>query len=511
MHYRRMLNFRGGTGSFTDCLPATIERYGWTPEAVAEACRRHDILVPIRSVVRVPGRRTVIPNLEFYGRVHYREHYELALDVARRHSPEIYPFVLATANGSRLAGCNISVMRRDLFAGYVDWLTAVLEKVEAAADLAGLNAYQRRLVGFLAERLSNSYVDYLVARQGAAKRELRIVNGIFGVTPVPEIDAGEAARMARARPRPAAGSGDRIHVAFAIDDAHLPHAAAAILSILAGLHTEQPINIHVLSEGPLPPERQSRLAAALACSPAAQLRFHAVDRSALAGLPFIGAKRGSLARYFPLHLHRLLPDLARVIYLDADVIACANLAELWGFPLGDAAIAGAPDADGFEHSLRLRLGDHLCISPGVLLLDLDRLRQLEQPGRWEEIVRAHGERIVQPVLDLLNLAYEGQVARLPLRWNVSSRLFLLRPVGAGFPSEEAEAARHDPALLHFSGEGKPWRPGSRHPYRHAYWYWRAQTPWPGTGWRRLVSEYGFTGRDAERAVRRLRYRLSGNG
>lgn len=52
---------------------------------------------------------------------------------------------------------------------YVDWLVDMLEAVESRIETpSGSHLAQRRVIGFLGERLTSSYVDYLVARHSAS-------------------------------------------------------------------------------------------------------------------------------------------------------------------------------------------------------------------------------------------------------------------------------------------------------------------------------------------------------
>lgn len=187
MHYRRFLDFRfrhrGGT--IGDVSEATILRFRLTPRRVASLCLRYDLLVPAPMQFGAAGRRRSV--LDQYARKHHREHYMLALETVRKRTPDLYDFALATANGNSLRCCNISVMRREFFAMYVDWLVGILEAVESQIDLARLAPDQRRVIGFLGERLTSSYVDYLVAHHGAICREFGIVLAEF-----PQLSAAPA-------------------------------------------------------------------------------------------------------------------------------------------------------------------------------------------------------------------------------------------------------------------------------------------------------------------------------
>ena len=61
--------------------------------------------------------------------------------------------------GNRAAQYNMMFCRGDLFDEYCAWLFPMLFELEKHADLSGANDYQRRLFGFLSERLLNVWID----------------------------------------------------------------------------------------------------------------------------------------------------------------------------------------------------------------------------------------------------------------------------------------------------------------------------------------------------------------
>lgn len=53
---------------------------------------------------------------------------------------------------------NMFIARREVIGRYVEWLFPLMELLESRLDIAGRNPAQRRVYGFLAERLLNLYV-----------------------------------------------------------------------------------------------------------------------------------------------------------------------------------------------------------------------------------------------------------------------------------------------------------------------------------------------------------------
>lgn len=62
--------------------------------------------------------------------------------------------------GNRLSLYNMLIARREWYDRYCAWLFAVLATMEPQVDMTGYSAYERRLYGFLGERLLNVYIEH---------------------------------------------------------------------------------------------------------------------------------------------------------------------------------------------------------------------------------------------------------------------------------------------------------------------------------------------------------------
>ena len=54
---------------------------------------------------------------------------------------------------------NMFVMKREIFDDYCQWLFGILSQVEAQIDISGYSQYDRRVFGFLGERLLDIYLE----------------------------------------------------------------------------------------------------------------------------------------------------------------------------------------------------------------------------------------------------------------------------------------------------------------------------------------------------------------
>jgi len=56
-----------------------------------------------------------------------------------------------------LIGCNIYVAKTAVIREYYEWLFPILERVDKEIDVSGMDKYQQRLPGYVAERLLSAF------------------------------------------------------------------------------------------------------------------------------------------------------------------------------------------------------------------------------------------------------------------------------------------------------------------------------------------------------------------
>jgi hypothetical protein len=81
-------------------------------------------------------------------------------DVLADISPSYLQSFTSVSKGNSCSLFNIMVCRRSTLIDYCDWLFPVLFELERRVDPACLDGYQKRLIGFAAERLLNVWVHF---------------------------------------------------------------------------------------------------------------------------------------------------------------------------------------------------------------------------------------------------------------------------------------------------------------------------------------------------------------
>lgn len=206
----------------------------------------------------------------------------------------------------------------------------------------------------------------------------------------------------------------------------------------------------------------------------------------------------------------LIGDNGRALYIDADMVVCDDLSELWSIQM-DQPVAAVVDAHiGWvanptmwrpwrEEALEPRSP---YLNTGTMLIDLDNWRQSDLTSKILSLLNQYSLPCVDQ--DALNLVLGGGFLELPARYNSMPYHILstFRHVDAVTPDREINDALTRPAILHFhrSFLGKPWTFGSAHPATNL---WRTLADEAYPRWRRSFDVAGLARRFAARRARML--------
>jgi hypothetical protein len=160
-------------------------------------------------------------------------------------------------------------------------------------------------------------------------------------------------------------------------------------------------------------------------------------------------------------------DLRRAVYLDADTVVLGPLHELLA---ADAAFAAAPNLDW-------TLADNFCDPRPLTSLRLDPALPAFNSGVFTAHVSAWGPAFLAELLDLqarfgTDFLYPDQSA-LQLALNRPGRRFTWLPPRLNAMAEFWDWTDPDrlPALVHYAGHEKPWRPDCPYPAQHFFFRW----------------------------------------
>jgi lipopolysaccharide biosynthesis glycosyltransferase len=270
-----------------------------------------------------------------------------------------------------------------------------------------------------------------------------------------------------------------LDVACAVQGAYVPHSAAMLRSVFAAGGVGG-VRAHYL-HGPGLRRASRRRLERLAQAAGGEIVFWPVPDDRVAGLPVHGYFTSAM--WYRILLPELLPDVERVLYLDVDTLALDDLAPLWDIDLDGALVAAVTNV--FErgrwdaHTEALGVAQEDYFNSGVLLLHLAEMRRSGSVDEMRRLAARHGDRLLWPDQDVLNLALGPRRVALHPRWNAMNSLFVFDNADEAFGPGEAREARARPAIRHFEGPGanKPWARGATVPHAAEYRRNRNATPW----------------------------------
>ena len=156
VHYRRYFSGSAVFGKY----------HILSAKEIASILDDYDVIVPKK-------RKYYIETVgDHYAHAHYRKDLNVLETILKERSPEYLNAFENIMEQTSLYLYNMFVMRTEDFEAYCGWLFPILFELEERVDISEYDSYQRRVFGFLSERLFNVW---LLHNQLKVK-ELKVVN-----------------------------------------------------------------------------------------------------------------------------------------------------------------------------------------------------------------------------------------------------------------------------------------------------------------------------------------------
>lgn len=251
---------------------------------------------------------------------------------------------------------------------------------------------------------------------------------------------------------------ERITIVSCCNDAFVPHLTTLFVSILENTHTPTSrYSFYIIEDNIGVKNRQLLLQSMNSYN--AKVTFLTIDNSNFAHV--VESDRIPRTAYFRIVAPELFREMGvkKLLYLDCDMVAVTDIAQLWALDLSDYLLAAVEDA-GFHHRLeKMSLPVHsaLYFNSGFMLINVEAWLRKEITFRVLNFIENHPEKLRFHDQDALNAVLSGQWLQLHPSWNAQSYIMegvKEHPLPEG--EKEYEETRKQPKIIHYSGHVKPW-------------------------------------------------------
>lgn len=282
-----------------------------------------------------------------------------------------------------------------------------------------------------------------------------------------------------------------ISIVYSANNNYIPYAYCSLMSLLAHRQTAAICHVYVLHTD-VTAENQGFLRKLQ--TKALQVTF--VDcrpmKSRLEQLSLNLTYHFTIETYYRFFLAELLPQLDKVLYLDADTLICHDIADLWNIAVEDYYLAATRDLEIIRVSAEgksadvsyfkdiLQLQDiHQYFQAGVMSVNLKKWRQDNlQQKLLDRLACIKNPLYVDQ--DILNSVCQGHIKFIPQNWDYTWHLpFMDQAYRSTLPepyAEQYQVAQQNPYIIHFTGEkmkpaDMPWEPQAQ-----LFWKCAATSP-----------------------------------
>ena len=213
-----------------------------------------------------------------------------------------------------------------------------------------------------------------------------------------------------------------IHIGFGLHDKDGHYSVwvgTAMQSIID--HTDSKLCFHILHDETVGEENKRRLKQ-VANQKGDFIEFHEIDSAEFECIK--NRTHGfTIGTMFRCMLPDLLPDLSKIVYLDADIFVNTDIKELWEFDINDYCLAAVVD----EGVIKFHIPNILYKYPeidrnqyfnaGVLCMNL---RKIKQRGNLKDLVvkfLVNNPEATYPDQDALNVLFHNNILYLDSSWN----------------------------------------------------------------------------------------------
>lgn len=238
---------------------------------------------------------------------------------------------------------------------------------------------------------------------------------------------------------------DVIHIGFVLHDKD-GHYSVWVGTVMQSIleHTDSRICFHILHDETLSSDNKYKLEK-VAYNGSSIAEFHKIDEGDFSVVKN-QMSRFTIGAMFRCSLPELLPDLNRIIYLDADLFVNRDIKELWDVDVREYCLAGVVDEGVNIHNYPRILNKYpeikkeFYFNSGVLYMNLKKLREFGNLKKLVVDFLVENPEAGLPDQDALNVLFHDKVLYLDDSWN--QFVFIHR---------KDNVEKLDKAIFHYAG------------------------------------------------------------
>ena len=215
---------------------------------------------------------------------------------------------------------------------------------------------------------------------------------------------------------------DIIHIGFGLHDKD-GHYSVWVGTVMQSIleHTDSRICFHILHDETVSEENKRQLQH-VAHQKGDSIQFHFIDTAIFDDVKE-RLHRFTVGTMFRLMLPEMLPNLNKIIYLDADLFVNRDIKELWDVDIREYCLAGVIDEGVDIHNYPRILNKYPKIkkesyfNAGVLYINLKKLREFGNLKKLVVDFLVENPEAGLPDQDALNVIFHNKVLYLDGSWN----------------------------------------------------------------------------------------------
>lgn len=424
--------------------------YGISSDRIMGIMSSFDIIEPKRIQLKGIGKFKSVKDYYLKDEEKYgTNHFELFCEKIGNKYPMLKKSLDSYLYSKSLCKYNIFIMKKECFLEYSTLLFDIIYALNDEIDKEYASYEQLKEYSNLSAILLAVYCDY--KRETSKVKQLPIVE-FDNVTCVEE--------------HKPAFDNNNIALVLASSDFYTVYLSTMLSSIVTHSSEKYNYDITVL-ESSISEANKNLLIGIAKNKPNVSIRFYNVTRK-MSGINLKAGGHISVETYYRLLIPEIFQAYSKVLFLDSDMTANHDVAELFMLDVEGYLVAAAHDqciaafCNGSDKTFIpyckkvLKIDNyHDYFQAGVMLLNLDRFRAKYTQEEVFKVATSHQFRYVDQ--DIMNLLCRGEVKHFDLSWNCFpdfgdyDKIFM-----PNYLRLEYEEARKNPKICHHTGPVKPW-------------------------------------------------------